>query len=168
MRTYTICLSTASTINPPVQKNSNLTQVTWRVNWREIFGNRTGEARVRCKFYSQAAAYTTTSTFGTIRLNLATNGSQLSNGLALGILSLQNDFATSGSGTTSLICDTSTFYGQSFIIPNTNSELTVSLINGADAFLSTTIQPYILMLYFDIDENEPTLSMDEPKFNLAR
>ena len=168
MRTYTLCLSTASTIYTPVSRNANLTQVTWRVNWREIFGNRTGEARVRCKFYSQAAAYTTNATFGTIRLNLATNGSQLSNGLALGVLSLQNDFATASSGTTALICDTSTFYGQSFIMPNTNSEITVSLINGADAFLATVVQPYILMLYFDVDENEPTLLMDEPKFNLAR
>ena len=168
MRTYTICLSTASTINPPVSKNTNLTQVTWRVNWREIFGNRTGEARIRCKFYSQAASYTTTATFGTIRVNLTSKGSQLSNGLALGILSLQNDFATAGSGTTALICDTSTFYGQSFIIPNTNTDITVSLINGADTFLTTTVQPYILLLYFDVDEDATTLLMDAPQFNLAR
>ena len=168
MRTYTLCLSTASTIHPPVYQNANLTQVTWRVNWREMFGNRTGEARVRCKFYSQSTSYTNAATFGTIRVNLSTNGSQLSNGLALGILSLQNDVATASSGTTALIWDTSTFYGQSFIMPNTNSEITVSLINGADAFLATVVQPYILMLYFDVDENEPTLLMDEPKFNLAR
>ena len=168
MRTYTLCLSSASTsIHPPVSANAFNSQVSWRVNWREIFGNRTGEARVRCNFRSQATSYTTGNTFGTIRANLPSSSSQISNGLVLGLLTLTNDFATAGSGTTALTCDTSTFYGSSIIIPNTNQDLTISLINGTDTLLTTNIQPFILMLYFDVDEDEPVLKMDAPKFNLA-
>ena len=168
MRTYTLCLSTASTINPPGIANTYLTQATWRVNWREIFGYRTGEARIRCCFKTKASAYTTTTTFGTLRANLPSNTAQINNGLVLGVLSLVNDFATAGSGTTALTCDTSTFYGASFQIPNSNQDLTISLMANNDTLLSTQIQPYILMLYFDVDEDEPTLTMDEPKYNLAR
>ena len=47
MRTYTLNLSTNSKTNPPVQNNGLNTQASWNINWREIFGNKTGECRVR-------------------------------------------------------------------------------------------------------------------------
>ena len=52
MRTYTLNLSTNSKINPPLQSNVTNTLTTWNVNWRELFGNKTGECRVRAVLQS--------------------------------------------------------------------------------------------------------------------
>ena len=52
MRTYTLNFSTNSKTNPPVQNNGLNTQVSWNINWREIFGNNTGECRVRAVLQS--------------------------------------------------------------------------------------------------------------------
>ena len=44
-------------INPPKYtptNKSSLSQVKWNINWREIFGNRIGECRVRARLISQS------------------------------------------------------------------------------------------------------------------
>ena len=174
MRTYTLNLSTNSQTNKSTANLSNLASVSWKVNWKEIFGNRTGACRVRAKFQTQAQTLAYAYTFGTLRCNLASASSNCSNGLVLGQLTLFNDGA---SGTNyKMTCDTTMMTnGVSMIIPNTNSDLTINLLdNTENTFIGTVtgntfnITSYLLTLYFDVDEDEPTLKMDAPRFNLAR
>jgi hypothetical protein len=174
MRTYTLNLSTNSQINKSTANLANLASVSWKVNWKEIFGNRTGACRVRAKFQTQSQALAYAYTFGTLRCNLSSASSSCSNGLVLGQLSIFNDQA---SGTNyKLICDTTMMTnGVSMIIPNTNSDLTITLLDDTEnTFIGTVagntfnITSYLLTLYFDVDEDEPTLKMDAPRFNLAR
>ena len=174
MRTYTLNLSTNSQTNKSTANLSNLASVSWKVNWKEIFGNRTGACRVRAKFQTQAQTLAYGYTFGTLRCNLASASSNCSNGLVLGQLTLFNDGA---SGTNyKMTCDTTMMTnGVSMIIPNTNSDLTINLLdNTENTFIGTVtgntfnITSYMLTLYFDVDEDEPTLKMDAPRFNLAR
>ena len=175
MRTYTLNLSTNSSTNKPVANISNLASVSWKVNWKEIFGNRTGACRVRAKFQTQQqAGLVYAYTFGTLRCNLASSTSNCSNGLVLGQLSIINDQASGANYR--LTCDTTSMTnGVSMIIPNTNTDLTINLLDSTEnTFIGTVagntfnITSYLLTLYFDVDEDEPTLKMDLPKFNLAR
>ena len=174
MRTYTLNLSTNSQINKPTTTLANLASVSWKVNWKEIFGNRTGACRVRAKLTTQAQAFTYLYTFGTLRCNLASSTSNCSNGLVLGQLSIINDQASGANYR--LTCDTTSMTnGVSMIIPNTNTDLTINLLDSTEnTFIGTVagntfnITSYLLTLYFDVDEDEPTLKMDLPKFNLAR
>ena len=56
MRTYSIFLSTTSVLNPPIDK-ANISRVRWNVNWREIFGTRTGECKNDFNFRQFCVGY---------------------------------------------------------------------------------------------------------------
>jgi hypothetical protein len=49
--------------------------------------------------------------------------------------------------------DTTQTLGQSFVIPDQNTELTVRFVNDADTVINAQIFQYYLVLYFDIDDD---------------
>jgi hypothetical protein len=106
--TYGLYLSTNTSTNSlkPVNK-TNLNNVKWSINWREIFGNREGECRVRVKVTSASATNLTWSAnVGSVRASFASNYQNSTNGFNLGAVLPQLD--TTATTTTTVPGYTST------------------------------------------------------------
>jgi hypothetical protein len=162
MRTYTLVLSSNSTVNAPLSSNSTNSQTTWRVNWQSLFGLRTGEGRVRAKLVTRSfSGYSGSSQCGTVRINLPTYGSPNPFGIPLGLWSYTTNPTTAGNYF--LVCDSSSTIGASFIIPSSNHDLVVTFTSDADAVQALTVAPYTIILYFDI-EDPPNLVTDDQNF----
>lgn len=162
MKTYGLYLSTLSTLNKPISTSNSKGQVKWLINWREIFGNRTGECRVRARLLSSSAASSTVTWalgIGSVRISLSSISSTASNGLNLGCMRPQNDFT--GTNFAYLDLDTTTSNGITAIIPNSNYEFTVTLLDNTEKVL-TVAQDYQLWLYFDVDDENPLNLADKP------
>lgn len=162
MRTYGLYLSTLSTKNKPISTPITKAQVKWIINWREIFGNRTGECRVRARLISSSAASATLvweKSIGSVRVSLGSNSANTSYGLNLGCMRPQNDFT--GTNFAYLELDTTTSNGISAIIPTNNYEFCVSILDNTEALLSVA-QDYQLWLYFDCDDENPLSLNDKP------
>lgn len=165
MRTYTLYLSTLSTVKPPTSK-TNLAQVRWNVNWKEIFGNRIGECRVRTRFLSASSnALTWGNNAGSLRASFSSTTTNSANGFVLGALRPQSDYTNGVAQTTYLECDTTTSSGATIIIPNTNNEFLITLANNTEG-LMTNPQEFQLWLYFDVDDENP-LSLEEKGGTMA-
>lgn len=174
MRTYGLYLSTLSAIKSPISTSNSKAQAKWIINWREIFGNRTGECRIRAKLISSSAASATITWAlgsGSVRISLPCNSANSVYGLNLGCMRPQNDYT--GTNFAYLELDTTTSNGITAIIPNSNNELTVTLLDRTESLL-TVAQDYQLWLYFDCDDENP-LSLPEipidlpvPQFYLPR
>ena len=147
----------------PVYKN-NLANVKWNINWREIFGNRQGECRVRCRFISASSTSTLTwaANVGSIRATIASSTTNASNGFNIGFVRPQNDFT--GTSFTYLDCDTTTSNGTTMIIPNSNNDLTIMLINAQENFM-TNMCDYQIWLYFDVDDEDPLITTEIGVYN---
>ena len=153
MRTYTLYLSTLSTVKPPSNK-TNLANVKWNINWREIFGTRVGECRVRTRFLSASSnTLTWGNNAGSLRAYFQSTTTNAVNGFVLGALRPQSDYTNGQAQTTYMECDTTTSNGCTVIIPNTNNDFTITLANNTEN-LMTNPQEYQLWLYFDVDEED--------------
>jgi hypothetical protein len=148
MKTYSIYLSTTSTITPPVEK-SNLARVTWSINWGEIFNGITGECRVRAKMVSaDSANLTWAANLGSLRATFASNKSHSTNGFNLGqIIPIPNPVTASK---WYMDCDT-TQNGSSIIIPSGNTSFVVTFLNSTESLMAS-VPDYNLWLYFDVDD----------------
>lgn len=147
--------NTNSALKYAPTNKSNLAQVKWNINWREIFGSRKGECRVRAKLTSFSSNLITWSTnVGSVRASLSSISCNETNGFNLGSLRPQNDFATATSGTTYLDLDTLTSNGATIIIPNTNTDFTITILNSTE-YLMSNVPEYQLWLYFDVDDENP-------------
>lgn len=155
MKTYSVYVSTSSVVNTPIKVNG-ISQVKWNVNWKEIFGNRTGECRVRTRMLSSSGTLSWAANTGSLRVSLQSTSSNCSNGLNLGCLRPQSDYT--GSNVTYLDVDTTMSSGVTIIIPNTNNDFYVSLYDK-DEKLMTTNAPtsYQLWLFFDCDDEDPNV-----------
>jgi hypothetical protein len=127
---------------------SNLATVKWNINWKEIFGDKVGECRVRAKFISESYSLLTwENNLGSIRLSLSSNNTNSTNGFNIGVVAPITQ--TLG---TYLDCDTITSQGcGSCIIPTNNQEFTVSILDNTEN-LMTSVPDYQLFLYFDVDD----------------
>ena len=151
MRTYSLYLSTASAVRAPLNAG-NLANVTWSINWHEVFGYKTGQANVRVRLISDSAASQTwTNWIGSLRANFASNSSNVTNGLVLGLVRPQNDPVTSTN--TILEVDTLNATGPTMNIPSNNGTLVISLLTKADA-LMTSVPNYTLWLLFDVEDDD--------------
>ena len=149
--TYGLYLSTnTSTSSLKPANKTNLNNVKWNINWREIFGNREGECRVRVKVTSASATNLTWSAnVGSVRANFASNYQNSTNGFNLGAILPELDITTS-TLTTYLDCDTTSTNGASMIIPKTNTDLIISIFNSSETAMAN-VPEYQIWLYFDVD-----------------
>ena len=161
MRTYTVYLSTlATSTNKPVDK-SNLSRVKWQMNWKEIFGNRTGECRLRVRMISASSStsnITWANNVGSLRGTFQSNCSVCSNGFNLGYVRPQSDYT--GTNQVYIDSDTLTSNGASIVIPNSNSEFVLTFLNASEN-LMTNVPEYQIWLYFDVDDENPYYKGDE-------
>jgi hypothetical protein len=148
--TYGLYLSTNSNIKSlqPYDK-TNLNNVKWNINWKEIFGSEEGECRVRVKVISQSSANLTwTNNTGSVRCSFASNYQNSTNGFNLGSIQPSLDNTTSTANTTYLDCDTSNSNGVSMVIPKTNTNLTITFLNNNESSM-LNVPEYQIWLYFD-------------------
>lgn len=152
MRTYSLYLSTttpASYKYAPVN-STNLGNVTWNINWKEIFGDFEGDLSVRCKLVSASGAigtYTLTAFSGSIRASFTSPYSNNVNGVNLSHLIPQID-PTLSTNAYLLADTTSNAAGVTIKAPTSNQNLTITMINPAEAILANGLN-YQLWLYFD-------------------
>jgi len=126
----------------------NLNNVKWNINWREIFGNREGECRVRVKFVSQTANNLTwNGNTGSIKVSFASNYQSSTNGFNLGAI---KPVASPNTSLYYLESDTTNMKGATIIIPNINSDLIISIFNGNETFM-VNVPEYHIWLYFDVE-----------------
>ena len=136
--------------NPPKYTptvKSNLATVKFNINWKEIFGDKVGECRVRAKFISESYALLTwENNLGSVRVSLSSNTTNSTNGFNIGLVSPITETLA-----TYLDCDTTTTQGCTSIIPTNNQEFTVTILDNSEN-LMTNVPDYQLFLYFDVDE----------------
>jgi hypothetical protein len=153
MRTYSLYLSTTTTAgNPyaPTNKTS-LANVSWNINWREIFGDYQGEATVRCKLVSAAGTFTadTLSTYSvSVRGSFTSPYSNNANGVNLSNALPVID-PTISSKVYLFADSTSNAAGVTIKAPTSNQNLNISLFK-ADGTLASNALEYQLWLYFDV------------------
>jgi len=147
--TYGLYLSTTGTINKPYNK-TNLNNVKWNINWKEIFGSVVGECNVRVKVVSASNANLTwANNIGSVRASFASNYQNSNNGFNLGSIQPLLDNTSSTANTTYLDCDTRSSIGVSMIIPTTNTDFTIQFLNSSES-LMTNVPEYNIWLYFDV------------------
>ena len=151
---YLSTLTTAGTKYAPVDK-SNLANVKWSINWKEIFGeyaNSNLPCRVKAKLITAGATtLTTANNQGSIRVSLTSQYSNITNGINLGVPILRT---TADSGTTFYLdMDTIQTFGLSVNIPMSN-DFFVQFLKSDDRTLQSNVPEYQLWLYFDIDEDD--------------
>ena len=137
--------------NPPKYTptfKSNLATVKWNINWKEIFGDKVGECRVRAKFISESYALLTwENNLGSIRVSLSSNTTNSSNGFNVGMICPITETLA-----TYLDCDTTTTQGCTSIIPTNNQEFTVTILDNTENLMAN-VPDYQLFLYFDVDDS---------------
>ena len=89
MKVISLNLSTQSSGNyAPIDK-SNLANVKWSINWKEVFGEKFNQnlmCRVKVKLISsQSSQLSTSNNTGTVRASFQSNYSNIANGLVLGV-----------------------------------------------------------------------------------
>ena len=154
MKVYTLYLSTTATyVNKPTNK-SNLAQVRWNINWREIFDGRQGFCRVRCKLLSASSnALTWAANTGSVRATFQSVSTSASNGFNLGYVRPQSDYTSGAANTTYLDLDTLTSNGATIAIPNSNNDFVISLLNSTESQM-VSVPEYQIWFYFEVDEDD--------------
>jgi hypothetical protein len=148
---YGLYLSTNTSINSlkPVDK-TNLNRVKWTINWKEIFGSKEGECRIRVKLVSNSATNLVwNDNVGSVRGSFSSNYQNSNNGFNLGsvIPVLDNTAANSSY----LDCDTRASKGISMVIPKTNTEFSLQFLNSAENAM-VNVPEYQIWLYFDVEK----------------
>ena len=152
MKTYSLYLSTttpAGNAYAPVDK-TNLARVSWNINWKEIFGDFTGDVNVRCKLVSASGTFTADNLIaysGSIRGSFTSPYSNNQNGVNLANVFPVID-PTISSKIYFLADSTTNAAGVTITAPTSNQNLTIQLLK-ADGSLKTTSLEYQLWLYFD-------------------
>jgi len=147
MRTYSLYLSTVG-INSPSNK-TNLAQLKWSINWKEIFGDRVGECRVRVRFLTDTSPdFTWNNNVGSLRASFQTNFSNNTNGLNVAAITPKTHLGQEVEPF--LEADSTGTNGVSMIIPNSNTELYITCLNMEETFM-LNMENYIIFFYFDVD-----------------
>jgi hypothetical protein len=72
-----------------------------------------------------------------------------------------SDFTSGTANTTYLDADTTTAGGVSMVIPNTNGDFYITLLNANES-LMINVPEYQLWLYFDVADENPIDSNNDP------
>lgn len=152
MRTYSLYLSTTTPAGnkyAPVNSTS-LGNVTWNINFKEIFGDYAGDVNVRCKLVSASATFTSntlSSYSGSIRGSFICPYSNNQNGVNLANILPVID-PTISSKVYLLADSTTNAAGVTIVAPTTNQNLTITFVKPDESLLTNTLE-YQLWLYFD-------------------
>ena len=143
MKTYSLYLSTTSTANPPTNK-TNLNNVSFNVNWDEIFGTQTGVCNVRLRMNTISGTYTDTHN-GSLRASFSSSHTNSNYGI-----NIAPTLITALTSTLNVLLS-DTFYtnGLTINIPKGNGAFTISFVDRNDA-LMTGVQNYQVWFYFDV------------------
>ena len=150
--TYGIYLSTITGDSwKPVDK-TNLNNVKWSINWREIFGSKEGEYKVRIKLFSASNKNLTwANNVGSVRASFSSNYQNSTNGFNLGSVNPVLDNTTGTANTCYLDCDTRATQGVSMIIPKTNADFSITFFNASETAM-VNVPEYQIWLYFDVEK----------------
>ena len=152
METYSLYLSTTTPAGnkyAPVN-STNLANVTWNINWKEIFGDFEGDINVRVKLVSASATFTsnTLSTYSSsLRGSFTCPYSNNQNGVNLANILPVID-PTISSKVYLLADSTTNAAGVTIKAPTSNQNLTITFVKPDEALLTNTLD-YQLWLYFD-------------------
>ena len=131
--------------------NGSLSSAKFNVTWRDIFGSITGDCRVRVRLLSNSSSTLTwNNNVGSIRLQMGSATSNSTNGVNVCSVRPQSDYTSGTTAVTYLDADTTTSNGISAIIPTTNGEFTVSILDKSEN-LMVNVPEYQLWLMFDIE-----------------
>jgi hypothetical protein len=139
MKVVSLNLSTLGSGKYAPLDKTNLANVKWSINWKEVMGeyyNTNKPCRVKCKLISSASTLlNTTNNLGTVRASFSSNYSNITNGLVLGvpIITQTSDIASSitqfvGSISSTTLSVTPFGYGQM-----------LSVIGGTNGISTTTL-----------------------------
>jgi len=141
MKVVSLNLSTLGSGKYAPMDKTNLANVKWSINWKEVLGeyyNTNKPCRVKCKLISAASTLlNTTNNLGAVRASFSSNYSNINNGLTLGvpIITQTSDIASSitqflGSMTGTSLSVVPFGYGQMLTFQGstggTSSSLTIS------------------------------------------
>ena len=152
MKTYSLYLSTTTPAgNKYAPTNTtNLANVTWNINWKEIFGDFEGDVNVRVKLISGSithGANTLAAYSGSLRGSFTSPYSNNSNGVNLASLFPVVEPVTASR--IYLLADSTTnAAGVTIKAPTSNQNLTITFIKPDEALLTNSTD-YQLWLYFD-------------------
>jgi hypothetical protein len=139
---------------------ANLNAMKFSINWKEIFGNRIGNARVRVRFISSSGSLLNwNANIGSLRGSLMSNFSNCTNGFNLGSVRPQSDYTATSGTYAYLDVDTTTSNGASIIIPNSNQDFYLNVVNSSENPMSN-VPEYQIWLLFDADNEDPYTSND--------
>lgn len=156
MKVLSLYLSTQSTGTKytPYDK-SNLANVKWNINWRDIFNeyiDRNVDCRVKCSLISSSSSTLTTSNnFGTVRANFSSVYGNVTNGFVLGMPILRT--SVDGAGYYYVELDTIQTSGKSIIIPSSNF-FNIQFLRPDENTLMSNIPEYQIILDFEIDVDD--------------
>ena len=89
MKVVSLNLSTLGSGKYAPMDKTNLANVKWSINWKEVLGeyyNTNKPCRVKCKLITAASTLlNTTNNLGTVRASFSSNYSNINNGLVLGV-----------------------------------------------------------------------------------
>lgn len=151
MKTYSLYLSTTTPAgNKYAPTNTaSLGNVTWNINFKEIFGDFQGDVNVRCKLVSASRTHGANqlSDFsGSLRASFICPYSNNSNGTNIASLFPVNDPITNGK--IYLLADSSDTAGVTIKAPTSNQNLTITFVAPNESLLASSVD-YQLWLYFD-------------------
>lgn len=158
VKTHSLYLSTLTTSGQYVPTNkTNLANVSWNVNWRDVFSpDDDGKPmRVKVRILSRNVVNTNASwdtSIGTIRCNLPDKNSNSTNGLILGLL-YWSDNPTTGSGNHIIDVNSLSEVGVESYVPVGIQNFNIQFLNLAESQLaSTNVPEYNILLICEIDE----------------
>jgi hypothetical protein len=159
-KSHSLYLSTLTTTGQykPVNK-SNLANVTWNVNWRDVFSpddeGKPMMVRIRVLSRNVAAASAVWNTsIGSIRCNLPNKNSNSTNGLFLSLLYWGIN-PTTGTGQHIIDVTTLSDNGVESYVPIGTQNFNIQFLNLAETQLaSTNVAEYNIIFHFEIDDSK--------------
>jgi len=152
--TLTYVNSTSKYSATNLYAGQSLSSYKYAINWKEIFGNLKGECRCRVRYLSNSGnSISWISNTGSIRASFQSTSSNNTNLCNLGCIRPQNDYT--GTNFTYLDCDTTTSNGVTLIIPTSNQDFYVNLVNSNEAQM-INVPDFQIWFYFDCDEDTTT------------
>lgn len=137
----------------------------WAVNWDSLFNSRKyGQCRVKFDFRSNSfavGAETNNTLSGSLRTDLSSQHSSVTNGVCLGLVNPVSDVITGANHL--IVGNTTETTGVTINIPTYANTLTVRLVQ-ADGFTPIALSAnYQLMMYFEADAKSLNSEMGSDK-----
>lgn len=173
MEVFSAFFSTSGTGNSaPIQVPAAANNYVgiWAVNWDSLFHSRRyGQCRVKFNLRSNSFAVggeTNNTLSGSLRTDLSSQHSSVTNGVCLGLVNPANDVINALNHL--IVGDTTESTGVTINIPTYSNTLTVRLVQS-DGFTPIALtENYQLMLYFEADAKNLNSEIGSDKLSSGR